>query len=336
MNGTAGRGTDVEAYEIEPYPTGWYLVAFADEVERGTVHRVHYFGQDIVLYRGESGAVRATEPYCPHQGAHLAYGGKVNGEDLVCPFHGWRWGPDGTNVHIPYAPRDPEARLRTWLTHEVDGMVFVWYHHADAEPDWEPRPVPEFSHPDYPPTWRSEPVEVKVHLQDVLENGVDAAHFVSVHRAYGMPTVNILVNDGPNFVADMPDQKLRSERGPFNARVSSEYWGLGIDIARMRSDFLSIVYQMLQTPIDEERISVRFHITVQRLSSDDAAAESPEWVARIGDGLVEEFRNDKLIWDNKIYQPRPRLAENETPVHEFRRWARQFYPSQAGATLAAT
>ena len=104
---------------------------------------------------------------------------------------------------------------------------------------------------------------------------MDAAHFVSVHRAFEMPKVEIVLNDGPHFIADLPDQKLRSDRGPFDASVSSDYWGLGIDIARMRSGFLSIVYMMLQTPIDEERISVRFHITVKRLSSEDPAAESP-------------------------------------------------------------
>ena len=85
-----------------------------------------------------------------------------------------------------------------------------------------------------------------------------------------------------------------------------------------------------------ERISVRFHITVQRLGSENPAAESPEWVAKIGQGIVAEFLNDKVIWDHKIYRNRPRLAENEDPVRVFRRWARQFYPSQLGAVPTAT
>jgi hypothetical protein len=196
--------------------------------------------------------------------------------------------------------------------------------------------VPEFDHPDYPPTWRSEPIELTVNLQDTFENGVDAAHFVSVHRAFEMPAVDILLNDGPRFIAEFPNQKLRSDRGPFDANVSSEYWGLGIDIARMKSSFLTIVYMMLQTPIDDQHIAVRFHITVQRLGSNNPAAESPEWVAKIGQGIVAEFRHDKAIWDHKIYRGSPRLAENEEPVREFRRWARQFYPSRAGLAPTAT
>jgi len=97
----------------------------------------------------------------------------------------------------------------------------------------------------------------------------------------------------------------------------------------MKSGFLNIVYMMLQTPVDEKTIRVRFHITVKRLSSDNPGAESPEWVAKIGAGIVAEFMNDKVIWDHKVYRNRPRLAENEGPVHEFRRWARQFYASQS-------
>jgi 3-Ketosteroid 9alpha-hydroxylase C-terminal domain len=43
--------------------------------------------------------------------------------------------------------------------------------------------------------------------------------------------------------------------------------------------------------------------------------------ARIGAGIVAEIMNDKVIWDHKVYRNRPRLAENEGPVREFRRWA---------------
>lgn len=325
----------MQVYEVDPYPIGWYFVAFSDELAAESVTRVHYLGQELVLYRGASGAVHTTEAFCPHQGAHLGWGGTVQADDIVCPFHGWRFGPDGANISIPYAPRDTEALLATWPTRELDGMIFIWYHPEHAAPSWEPQPVPEFNHPDYPPTWHSDPIELSVHPQDTFENGVDAAHFVSVHRGYGMPSVNIIENDGPHFIAEMPDQKLRSDRGPFDANVSSEYWGLGIDIARMTSSFLSIVYVMLQTPIDEEHVRVWFHITVQRLGSSNPAAESPEWVAKIGQGIVAEFRQDKVIWDHKIYRPAPRLAENESPVHEFRRWARQFYPSQSGVAVAA-
>ena len=104
----------------------------------------------------------------------------------------------------------------------------------------------------------------------------------------------------------------------------------------MKSSFLNIVYMMLQTPVDTNASASASTSRCNGSSSENPAAESPEWVAKIGQGIVAEFLNDKVIWDHKIYRNRPRLAENEDPVRVFRRWARQFYPSQLGAVPTAT
>ena len=66
-----------EQFDITPLPASWYFVAFSDEIEPKSVHPFHYFGQDLVCYRGETGDVHVMGAYCPHQGAHLGYGGRV-------------------------------------------------------------------------------------------------------------------------------------------------------------------------------------------------------------------------------------------------------------------
>jgi 3-Ketosteroid 9alpha-hydroxylase C-terminal domain/Rieske [2Fe-2S] domain len=40
------------------------------------------------------------EAHCKHLGAQIGHGGTVVGDCVECPFHGWRWGPDGTNRYI--------------------------------------------------------------------------------------------------------------------------------------------------------------------------------------------------------------------------------------------
>ncbi len=50
---------------------------------------LHNFGVDLVLFRTESGKAVGTDPYCPHLGAHLGYGGQIEGETIRCPFHHW-------------------------------------------------------------------------------------------------------------------------------------------------------------------------------------------------------------------------------------------------------
>jgi len=86
-------------------PTGWFQLGWSEDFPAGAVVPLRYFAQDLVAYRGASGAVHLFDAYCPHLGAHLGYGGKVDGDDIVCPFHAWRFDCEGCNVDIPYSAR---------------------------------------------------------------------------------------------------------------------------------------------------------------------------------------------------------------------------------------
>ena len=127
------------------YPRGWFMIARADELGARPL-ALRYFGQDFVLYRGESGRPYLVEAYCPHAGAHLAVnstsyivrdGEQVSGESIRCPFHGWRFGPDGVCDEIPYGPCTipKAARLKTWPVEERAGIVWMWHDPEGGEPD---------------------------------------------------------------------------------------------------------------------------------------------------------------------------------------------------------
>ncbi|MCB0943568.1 MAG: Rieske 2Fe-2S domain-containing protein, partial [Mycobacterium sp.] len=86
-------------------PTGWFQVAWSDEIGLGAVHRMKYFDREMVAWRGQSGRLTVMDAYCEHLGAHLGFGGHVEGDAIACPFHGWQWDHDGRNVCIPYEDR---------------------------------------------------------------------------------------------------------------------------------------------------------------------------------------------------------------------------------------
>src|SRR5690606_31236792 len=88
-------------------PNGWFLLAYADELAPGQLMPLHALDRDLVVFRGASGSVHAFDAHCPHLGAHLGVGGRVVGDTIECPFHGWRFGGDGGCVEIPYAKRIP-------------------------------------------------------------------------------------------------------------------------------------------------------------------------------------------------------------------------------------
>ena len=55
-------------------PNCWFHVSYSDELKLGEVKPVHYFGRDLVLFRGEDGKAVCLDAYCPHLGAHLGVG----------------------------------------------------------------------------------------------------------------------------------------------------------------------------------------------------------------------------------------------------------------------
>ena len=105
---------------------GWYRLASADEVAAGQTHTSSLLGEELLLFREASGRPRLMEPWCPHLGAHLGHGGRVEGEVLVCPFHGWRIHGEGHVAEVPYSDhKPPRVCLRTWAVAEWGGQLLT-------------------------------------------------------------------------------------------------------------------------------------------------------------------------------------------------------------------
>jgi len=77
---------------------------------------------------------KVTLEHCPH----LDFGGRVEAGVIHCPFHGWRIGPDGSCVGIPYAGKvPPKARIAAWTVREREGLIFTHYLAEGTKSPWE-------------------------------------------------------------------------------------------------------------------------------------------------------------------------------------------------------
>lgn len=162
-------------------PDRWYLILTPDQVPRGRPVRHRRLGADHVFWRDAGGRLHAALDRCPHRGAALSIGA-VEGDALVCPYHGFRFAPSGACTAIPAHPsmRIPSRmRLRRVAVAEAHG--FVWMFSGD--PDDAPDAVPFFdgldrlAHrgSDLRKTWPT-------HYARVVENELDWAHLPFVHR----------------------------------------------------------------------------------------------------------------------------------------------------------
>jgi nitrite reductase/ring-hydroxylating ferredoxin subunit len=298
-----------------PLPYGWFTVARLDEVPLDPVSTHRLFGRDLVLWQAD-GERRLVDAHCPHLGAHLGVGGRVEGDCLVCPFHEWSYGLDGTNVAIPYADKpNRKARLRGYPLAERNGSLLAWYH---PDPTIEPLyDVPSLIGPEAVLVHRFDR-ELATVWQEIAENSVDMAHFVSVHGTAQMASVGEMTVDGP-FRTVRSEQTFSSSKGELPATLTSRSLGAGQGHVEFELFGHTVIAVSSTTPVEDERCLQRF--TFYTDGSDVAARIAPGFAAEV----ERQFDQDIPIWETKAYLPVPALAPSEKPVTEFRRWAAQFY-----------
>jgi len=105
----------------------------ADLVAPGTVATAVLGAQELVVWRTLDGEVVVSDARCPHQWSHLAAEGVVDGCELVCLSHWWRFDPDGrgTKVNVK-GRRDAKGDIEVFPSREHEGRVQVLLPSASA------------------------------------------------------------------------------------------------------------------------------------------------------------------------------------------------------------
>lgn len=132
-------------------------------------------GQAIVLFRTTSGRVGAVAEACPHRRLSLAVG-RVQGEDLVCAYHGWSFDPEGA-IRCPLMPARRQKH-QAFQVCEAHGLI--WVREAIG-----PRPPL--------PHWSSDGLmlagtvvhHVPVPLELTLDNFTEVEHTSTIHQVFG-------------------------------------------------------------------------------------------------------------------------------------------------------
>ncbi len=308
-----------------PLPNGWFAVAFSKDLGPGEVRSLRYFDEDLVLFRTRSGLPVVLDAYCAHLGAHLAEGGRVVGDTIRCPFHGWRYDATGACVEIPYCDRVPaRARVAAWDVVERNRLIFVWRHADGKPPDWQ---VPEMAELG-DAAWtepRTFELVVPVHMQEMHENNNDPIHFHYVHGNADMPRSTVETRDGGRVMRVVTSQRRATPYGTFDTTLETDSWGLGLAAVRIVGIPNAGLLMFSSTaPIDRGHSHSRWVFTVTRNLADVAGED---FVEGLSTGVTQDLR----IWTHKIHRARPVLCAADETLATFRQWVRQFYSDPAAS-----
>lgn len=160
----------------------WYVVAFSHEVGGGTVLRRQCCGEDLALFRTQSGNAVALYDRCPHRGVPLSQG-HVVGDAVRCAYHGIEFGKDGRCSRIPTQALIPdEMCVRSYPLVERGTFIWVWpgdAAKADAAllPDHHRLGLGREG-------WSAAPyfmIEIRANYSMLFENLLDTSHISFLH-----------------------------------------------------------------------------------------------------------------------------------------------------------
>ncbi|XP_040066096.2 cholesterol 7-desaturase nvd-like [Ixodes scapularis] len=324
------------------FPNGWFALFDSSALGVEQVRRVDVLGLELVAFRTKGGVAHVIDAYCPHLGAHLGVMGRVFGDCIECPFHGWRFrGEDGACMHVPYSAKAPEfVKVKTWETREVLGSLFMWYHADDGPPSWQVEDVREVSNGHWKLEMRYESI-LSVHIRDLGENEADLTHFGALHKPNPlMSPEEFSVSAGDTFWGRMlsydwtADWHVEAHTSivevDANLRVFGKIYPILNHKARVTLHGPGCMIVQVSCKLGDIRMVVTItpegpfqNRVVHKIYFEPRALMIFRFfVSKV---YLSAFRRDILAWNHKTMHQHPPLQKNEKTVAQFRKWYDQFY-----------
>ncbi|MBH8561905.1 hypothetical protein I8748_06905 [Nostoc sp. CENA67] len=320
-------------FPFTSFPNGWFRVAYSDELPVNKVQPLHYFGQDLVLFRSEDGVAHVMDAHLlDSRGAEEQ---RSRGEKTISVI----LQRQGSNKIAP------KAQVKPWDVREVNGLILVWYHAQKELPTWEIPELAEYNSSEWTPFQLVGKWKIRSHIQEINENAVDTAHLQFIHQVYSAQAV-AFEQDGAilRWLCHTKD-KLTSDTGAI-AEVINElkftYYGLGYVLQHFypgapfqpgvmfRQEFINFNFS---TPIDQDYVETHQLTSFKKPVNQIYTSKLESQMLEI---LTIESEKDIPILENKIYRNSPLLCNGDGPIMQYRRWASQFYTCQTLTKVLTT
>ena len=159
----------------------WYPVAATAQLQDEPI-AVDLLGEELVLYRDNSGALGLLARGCGHRQTSLVHGIPEE-SGLRCAYHGWVWDAKGNCLEQPSEPADStfyqKVKTTAYPVRELGGLIFAYLGPGPA-PVLPPYNVLVWEHSDR----ATNGTIVPCNWLQVIENLFDPSHIENLHGRY--------------------------------------------------------------------------------------------------------------------------------------------------------
>ena len=158
----------------------WYVAALSSEI-KAELRPLRILGENVVLYRTDSGDPVALEDSCPHRRLPLSMGRLLNG-NVECGYHGLQFDRSGQCVAAPTQDRiPPSAKVRSYPVADRWGLVWIWMGDAATSDDRLIIDIKNYDNPDWGIT-TGDALTCACNYRYLTDNLLDPSHVAWVHR----------------------------------------------------------------------------------------------------------------------------------------------------------
>ena len=308
----------------------WYAVLSSKQVKKNKMIGVTRLSEKLVFWRDDAGEVHCIYDKCCHRGASLC-AGKLVGNHVECPFHGFQYDASGKVTLIPANGKNAKVpenyRVNAYQARDAYGLIWVWYGDNNAElpeiPFFEEL-TDGFSYGEISENW-------SVHYTRSIENQLDVVHLPFVHKTTIGRGNKTLVN-GPVakwngnrmtfYVKNELDQGQKPEK-PNEVENYEKLFHLQLQMPNIWQNIISDQLRIFAAfaPVDEENthIYLRFYQKFMRVPV----------LAQLISGLGAATNRVILHQDRRVvltqlpkkseFKMKENLVQGDLPILEFRK-----------------
>lgn len=275
----------------------WYVAGLSSEISRDIISR-RLLGTDVALYRTLQGEAVAVRNRCPHRSFPLAKG-RLEGDTLICGYHGMQFDPSGRCTHMPSMPITPaNAAVRSFPLVEKAPLVWIWMGDSDLADE---SLIPD-THWLGDPQWKS--VSGTFHLRSdyvsMHENLLDQTHFPFLHPgAIGTPEFarsTLQVRQEGNVI--IIDRELRNSPPPGVYAMPTGLTGKPVhrySEARFASPALHTAFAKIVDPYPQPEASTEFRFNITHVFTPETNGSIHYWWFNSRNFQLDDSASDTFL-----------------------------------------